>query len=190
MKNIAIFLSTLLTISAPLALAETPAPAQPHVAAAVHASDPATTAAVKELLDSMKYRELLQASFAQMLTTMPTFMKQAATAAINADPKLSAEKKKQAMDKVERELPKAVESLRATLQDPKLIDELIAEMPPLYARYFTVQEIHQLADFYKTPVGAKMLSTMPQIMNESMQISQRVMMPRMQAMIQKLAEVK
>ncbi len=35
-----------------------------------------------------------------------------------------------------------------------------------------------------------MLSTMPQIMNESMQISQKIVMPRIGAAIEKLTKIK
>ena len=52
------------------------------------------------------------------------------------------------------------------------------------------EELRAMTAFYRSPVGAKMLQTMPQIMGESMQISQRVVMPRMMAMIEKLAQGK
>lgn len=50
---------------------------------------------------------------------------------------------------------------------------LIANIAVLYEKYFTAPEIHELIAFYKTPVGRKALSTLPQITNESMQIGQR-----------------
>jgi len=38
------------------------------------------------------------------------------------------------------------------------------DLPLLYARYFTADELRQLVAFYKTPVGAKWMSQMPRIM--------------------------
>ena len=53
---------------------------------------------------------------------------------------------------------------------------------------FTVDELHQLAAFYKTPVGAKTLRLMPQLMNEGMQVGQQIIMPRMQKLMQELKQ--
>jgi hypothetical protein len=47
-----------------------------------------------------------------------------------------------------------------------------------------------MAAFYQTPVGKKMLALTPQIMSESMQISQKIVMPRVSAAIQKLTQGK
>ena len=171
-----------------LAVAATLAFAMPTAYA--QAVDPATAAAVQELLTTMKYREMMQQTMQQMNSAMPKMMMQGASAAINSNAKGTAEQKKAAIAKMERELPIAVASFSTMLSDPKLYDELIAETIPLYARNYTAAEIGEITVFYKSPVGAKMLATMPMLMNESMAISQRVMMPRIQAVIQKLSETK
>jgi len=54
------------------------------------------------------------------------------------------------------------------------------ELVGLYSRHFTADELKQIAAYYRTPVGAKSLQVMPQVMAESMAISQRVTMPRIQ----------
>ena len=154
------------------------------------AVDPAATAAVKELLSAMKYREMMQNTMQQMNAAMPQMMMQGASTAINGNAKLSADQKKAALAKAEAELPKVASTFNTMLNDPKLYDELIAETIPLYARHYTAAEIGEITAFYKTPVGAKMLATMPQLMQESMAISQRVMMPRINAAIQKLSDAK
>jgi hypothetical protein len=152
--------------------------------------DPAATAAVKELLVSMNYRELLTQSFAQLEKNMPAIMLQGVTAAINGSTKLNAAEKKAALEKATKEIPAVAAAFGETLKDPKLMDELFTEMTPLYARHFSAAEIGQVSAFYKTPVGKKMLATMPQIMGESMQISQKIMMPRISAAIDKLSKGK
>lgn len=154
------------------------------------AVDPAAATAVKELLAAMKYREMMQNTMQQMSEAMPKMMLQGASAAINGNAKLSADQKKSALAKAKAELPKAASAFTAMLNDPKLYDELIAESIPLYARHYTAAEIHEITAFYRTPVGAKMLATMPKLMQESMAISQRVMMPRINSEIQKLSDAK
>ena len=179
MKKILAAFCSALVFALPSAHAQTAAPV-----------DPAVAAAVKELLVSMNYREVMQASFAQLDKNMPTIMLQGATEAINANAKLTPDEKKAALAKAQKEIPAAAAAFGDLLRDPKLMDELFAEMTPLYGRYFTAADIGQMSVFYKTPVGKKMLSVMPQIMNESVQISQRIMMPRVRAAIEKVSQGK
>ena len=56
------------------------------------------------------------------------------------------------------------------------------DMPQIYAKYFTADELHQLAAFYKTPLGAKALSQIPKVMADF----SSTMMPRMTAFQQQL----
>ena len=160
-----------------------PAPAQAAV-------DPEAASAVKELLVAMQYREMMQASFAELRKNMPAIMMQGATTAIKSNAALTQAERDKALARASSEIPAAAAAFNATFDDPKLMDDLIAEIIPLYARHFTAAEIKQLAAFYKTPVGVKMIRTMPQVMNESMQAGQRVMMPRIAEAIAKVAKTK
>ena len=146
--------------------------------------DPAAAQAVKDLLVSMKYREQMTSALQSVLKNIPAMILQTATNAINGNTKLTDAQKKEALDKVAQNIPKAVESAKVVLSDPKLIDDIIDEIVPLYARHFTAGELHQLADFYQSPLGAKMLVTMPQIMSESMQIGQKLLAPRIARQIE------
>ncbi|WLI90168.1 DUF2059 domain-containing protein [Massilia sp. R2A-15] len=150
--------------------------------------DPATAAAARELLESMNYRATMKAMMTQMQQNMPAVMLQGATAAIEGNPKLTAEQKAAEIKKAREEIPKASASFGATFSDPALMDELANEMVPLYARHYTVDELHQMAAFYRSPVGVKMMATMPEVMGESMVISQKVMMPRIKAAIAKVVK--
>lgn len=44
---------------------------------------------------------------------------------------------------------------------------------PVYAKYFTNDELDALIAFYETPVGRKTVGVMPQVTQEAMQIGQR-----------------
>lgn len=167
MKKLILAVLAVLTLAATPAFAQTPAPV-----------DPAAAQAVRELLVSMKYRELMNSAFQSMIKNIPTMMLQSATSAINSNAKLTDAQKKEALDKAAQNIPKAVASATAVLTDPKLVDDIIEEIIPLYARHFTADELHQLAAFYASPLGAKMLASMPQILSESMQIGQKLVAPR------------
>jgi hypothetical protein len=81
-----------------------------------------------------------------------------------------------------------LKAMSAVFKDPALIDEMIDEMVPLYANNFTTAEINELAAFYRTPIGRKMMASVPKIAAESMAISQRVVMPRMGKLMQDMMQ--
>ena len=46
------------------------------------------------------------------------------------------------------------------------VTDAMKQAPAIYARHFTVAELNELSAFYQTPVGAKALHEMPQVMGE------------------------
>lgn len=147
------------------------------------APSPAMKVAVRRMLDAMQFPQLTRSIFDQMLQSVPAMIRQSAQQQINSNPKLDEQRKARALASAEEEIPLAIATLTQVLADPTLIDELGDEMVPLYARFYTVPEVEQLTAFYKTPLGRKMLATMPQLSAESMAISQRVLIPRVNAVL-------
>jgi len=47
-------------------------------------------------------------------------------------------------------------------------DGFVSITIPIYDKYFTEEEIRQIIAFYKTPIGQKIISTMPSVMREAM----------------------
>jgi len=141
---------------------------------------PANAAAVRELLDAMHYRVTWQASVDQMSRALPEMMRQQIGSTIKANTNLTDAQKQQQLQQMEADLPKMAEVTRGVLNDPALVTEMETELVGLYSRHFTADELKQIAAYYRTPVGAKSLQVMPQVMAESMAISQRVTMPRIQ----------
>ncbi len=160
------------------------------VSAPVQAADPATTAAVNELLAAMKYREVMLASFIKLEQEMPAMLAERVATSLEKNTKLTPEQKKKALDKATKEIPAVAATFGATFRDPKLMDELLAEIVPLYASHFSADELKQMAAFYRTPAGAKMLFLTPRISHEALQISQKIVLPRIGAAIAKLTEEK
>lgn len=52
-------------------------------------------------------------------------------------------------------------------------DKYMEEYAALYAKYYTLEEVRQLSDFYKTPLGEKLTKYHPMITRESMSIMQK-----------------
>ena len=173
-KIVASLVTSLALIGAPVAYAQT--------------ADAASSAAAKELFDSMNYRSVLQGMMQQMAQGMAASMRGGAEAAINNNSKLSADDKQKAFAKMEAELPAAVGAMQSVLGDPALVDDILNETVPIYARNFSADELKQITAFYRTPVGAKMLAKMPQLMGEGMQVGQQIVARRIGPMMQKLQQ--
>jgi hypothetical protein len=47
---------------------------------------------------------------------------------------------------------------------------LIEKLIPIYDKYYSIEDLKAVNAFYETPVGQKVLLTLPQVMQESMQI--------------------
>jgi uncharacterized protein len=174
----------LLAVTCAAALAGVPAFALAQTAA----PNAQEAAAVKELMDAMDVRKMMTASFNEMEKALPQMMRAQVTAVINADPTASDEKKKAAVEKVEQVLPGAAEAVSRMFRDPALIDEMMAEIGPLYARHYSVAELKQLTAFYRTPLGQKMLALSPRLAAESMAIGQKIVAPRLNGLMQEVMQ--
>jgi uncharacterized protein len=53
--------------------------------------------------------------------------------------------------------------------NPEVLTTMIV---PIYDKYYTQEDIKKMIEFYQTPLGKKLILTMPQIMQESMQVGQ------------------
>ncbi|MEW6370502.1 MAG: DUF2059 domain-containing protein [Pseudomonadota bacterium] len=157
-------------------------------ACAAPAVDPQVSAAVRAMFESMKYRELMTATFAQMEASLPQNMRAGAAAAINNDPKLDAKAKQAKLAELEKAIPQVSAALHAVFADPGLMEEMLDAMVPLYASTYTLEEVRQMNAFYQSPVGQKMLATTPKLMGEGMAISNQIMAPRINKLMQSLTQ--
>lgn len=173
MKKIVAVVLTSLALASPLAFAQSKVDAE-------------TLAAANELLEATNARQMFQQTMEAMTAQLPAAMMQSAKATIDADTRTTPEQKKQALAKVEQMIPSMTETVRATLMVPEVYDEMLAQMPALYARHFTAHELREMAGFYQTPVGKKTLQVMPQLVAESMQLGQEAVARRMEQLMARL----
>lgn len=140
----------------------------------------AQTAAVMAVLDAMDVRKTMAASFDEMERNMPAMMR----SQIRSNPSMSADQKAEALAKFEKALPVLSQRLHQVLADPALLDEITKEMVPSYASAFTVGELKELAVFYRTPLGRKLIVTTPKLVFEGLAAGQKIMTPRLNKLLQ------
>ncbi len=124
---------------------------------------------VEELLLLMRIDETLTRTFAQM---RPTFLQQFQQL---AGDELTTEQ----AQITEKYLEKLFDLMEEEISWEKLKDDYIR----IYSAVYTEEEIQELIEFYRSPVGQKTVEQMPVLMEQSMAISQKYLlnlMPRIQ----------
>jgi uncharacterized protein len=66
----------------------------------------------------------------------------------------------------------------------EFVTQSLKDMPAIYARYFTVDELHDMAAFYRTSTGQKALQRMPKVLGESYGL----LLPRLTGLQQELRQ--
>jgi len=80
--------------------------------------------------------------------------------------------------------PEAAKKLKEALPRALPRDALISWAAEIYSRHFTRAELHDLAAFYSTPLGTKLVGEVPQIMDEFSRKITAEYQPRMRAALQ------
>ena len=70
------------------------------------------------------------------------------------------------------QMPQVPEAFWTKFQQKMDTRELINKIIPIYDKYYTIEDLKAVNAFYETPAGQKVLSTLPQIMQESMKVGQ------------------
>src|SRR5579863_1850314 len=86
--------------------------------------------------------------------------------------KLTQQMMAQMIDGFKKQMPDAPSDFWNKFQQKLDTHELIEKIMPVYDKYYTVEDLKAINAFYESPAGQKILSTLPQVMRESMQIGQ------------------
>jgi hypothetical protein len=86
--------------------------------------------------------------------------------------KLFGQMENQMIATIKAQMPQVPEGFWTKFQQKMNAHELIDLIIPVYDKYYTLEDLKTVNAFYETPVGQKVLSTLPQIMQETMKIGQ------------------
>lgn len=142
-----------------------------QVTASVAGDTPATSEQIQRLFAVMDVRQQTHRMMASMVQQM-----QAMSAATIKQryPQVSA-----------AELAKLNKISESILRDMPL-DAMLDDMIPVYQKYLSQTDVNAMIDFYQSPTGKKLISEMPQITQEAMQVSYRHMEKQVDAVMQKV----
>jgi hypothetical protein len=116
------------------------------------APSPDALAAAKELVVTMRAAD-------QLKTLFPLILQQLKPAIVQGRPEVEKD--------YDTSMPQIVAAANARMV------EFVDAIATVYAAHFTADELRQIGDFYKGPVGQKFLQNMPKIMQDSMSVGQK-----------------
>jgi uncharacterized protein len=140
-------------------------------------TQPASDASIHKLLEASQSSKLVDG----MMTQMRGIMQQSALGAVGHP--LDA----QEQQILNRNLDKLADAMRSQMSWSKL-EPAITD---IYRRNFSQKEIDDLTAFYQSPSGQAMISKMPEVMRESIQMGRdqmSAMIPQMQQISQQMAQ--
>jgi uncharacterized protein len=127
------------------------------------------------------FQQSLNLAFSQLQTDLPALMDQSTGA---TKPEASPSPARQAVQSMlDRVMPKFVREVQQSISFKELVDQVYY---PMYDRHFSEPELKDILAFYDSPTGKRTIQVMPQLMQESMQKTNQIMMPKLMGIMQRL----
>ncbi len=148
---------------------------------------PEKKAAIKELFDVTEASQMTEDMSNVMLTNVERGYPQMLIEGglINLKDKKQDEIEKELMESQMRFNKRFGELYKKRVNFAEVLDEVYL---PLYDKYFTVSELKDLVAFYKSTTGQKAIKIMPQLMQESMQKSNDLLVPKIRTLVDELLQ--
>lgn len=134
---------------------------------------------IRELYKATKADKLAEQTattlIAQMETDLPKFISLRLETRSDLTKKQKAEALKIAADSATRITKRFRELLPERINFSEAMEQIFF---PLYDKYFTEDELREIVAFYKTPIGQKSLNVLPNLMADAIQLSDKVLTPK------------
>jgi uncharacterized protein len=167
-----------------------PSPSPAPKPATTSAVQPPIAASKRALIDKLLavtqqeklFQQSLNLAFSQLQTDLPAMMDQSATG--TAKPDASPSPARQAVQSMlDRVMPKFVREVQQSISFKELADQVYY---PMYDRHFSEPELKDILAFYDSPTGKRTIQVMPQLVQESMQKTNQIMLPKLMGIMQRL----
>lgn len=143
-------------------------------AAPLAAAQPPSQAQVDRLLEVMRARQTLDAVLPQVQASQQQMVAQMTAG--------------QELDEAERDrINRVMEITNSRLAEALTWENMEPIYRDIYARTFTGEDVDAMIEFYESPAGQKTLDKMPQLMQNTMQAVQQLVMPVLQQLEQDIA---
>ena len=86
--------------------------------------------------------------------------------------KLSEQMANQMLTSFRTQMPQVPEAFWTKFQQKMNTHDLVEKVIPVYDKYYSLEDLKAVNAFYESPAGQKVLSTLPQVMQETMKIGE------------------
>lgn len=154
--------------------------------AAPETLDPMAVAAARDLLEAMRFKFTLAADMKSASGGAEAMLHQIVSQKVQNNPALDAAARTRATAALQKTMPEAVEALQGVFTDPQTSEDISKETARIYARTFSVDELVQIAAFYRTPTGQKLLGMSTRIHGESLAFGRQYIARRVDTLVEEL----
>lgn len=144
---------------------------------------------IYELLEmtggQQQYEQMQAFMYAQMQQQMMPMM----TQMLQNSTDLSPEDEEAAIAEISSKINTLVTEFSSAIQAEITYDDMLEQVYyPVYDQFFTEDDLQGLIAFYETPLGEKLITVMPELLQTSVQRSNEVFVPRMLDVLNRLMQ--
>ncbi len=149
------------------------------------ATSPELKAALLEMMDAINLKQAMNQMAVAMTQSMPQMMARSTEQVVA---KLPTDQQEKARASAKKSMETAMSGVSTMYNDPVIVQGMEEIMTRAYARRFTLAEIRSITSFYQNDAGKKMLTSAPQLMQDTAPEIMALMSPRMSTMIEKITK--
>lgn len=170
--------------------ADDPKPGTLPATEAVQAKlNPEKREAIKRLMKVTRLPAVADKMYDMLLSQGEKSFELNLTRSIQEDPRYTEDQKKELMPKVVGSAQRMFARYRELLpKEINLPDVLESISTTVYDKYFTAKELNDISDFYQTEAGKKALDVLPQVMQESAQMTGEVVTPKVRSIVSQVVQ--
>lgn len=123
---------------------------------------------MKKILFILVFLSVIHGAFSQATTSKDKKVRELLE--VTGSGKMGAMMAQQMISTFQKLYPDVPEEVWEKFKEGMNADDFINMTAPVYSKYYDEEELDKLIAFYKTPLGQKVITVSPQIMQESMLI--------------------
>lgn len=145
--------------------------------------------AIKRLMTVTRLPQVADSMYDMLLSQGQKSFEMSLARSIEVDPQLTDDQKRDLMQKAVGSTTRMFARYRELLpKEINLPDVLESVSTKVYDKYFSAKELNDISDFYQTPAGKKALDVLPQVMQESAQMTGEIVTPKVKQIVAQILQ--
>jgi len=142
---------------------------------------------IRQLLDITGGRHMYELMQRLLVTQMQQQVQPMITQLINNSSNLSAAEREAEVARLSANVNALTTQFSEALQTEVTYDEMLEHVYyPVYDQYYTESDLRELMAFYQTPIGQKVITVSPQLVQTSLELTNQIFTPRVAEILGRL----